>query len=83
LNALLDRRLPSLPSNQDYFWVVVGWAVLYAVLRWFRTDGSNYSIKRFDDSFWPDAILIGWPAVYWPVSRVRRGVVTLRISIIP
>jgi hypothetical protein len=62
-------RLLSLPpSNQDYFWVVVGWAVLYAVLKWLRTDGSNYSIKRFDDSFWPDAILIGWQAVYWPVS---------------
>jgi hypothetical protein len=57
-------------ETKNYFWVVVGWAVLYAVLKWLRTDGSNYSIKRFDDSFWPDAILIGWLAVYWPVSRV-------------
>jgi hypothetical protein len=41
-----------------------------ALLKWLRTDGSDYSIKRFDDSFWPHAILIGWPAVYWPVSHV-------------
>jgi hypothetical protein len=63
-------RLVTLPSNHDYFWMVIGWAVLYAALKWLRTDGSDCSVKLFDDSFWPDAILIGWPAVYWPVSRV-------------
>ena len=26
--------------------------------------------QMFDDSCWPDIILISWPAVYWTVSRV-------------
>jgi hypothetical protein len=64
--------LSTFPSNQDIVWVVVGWAVLYAVLLTSRSDydGSEYSVKMFDDSHWPDAILFGWPAVYLIVSRV-------------
>jgi hypothetical protein len=63
-------RLLTFPGSQDFVWVVVGWAILYIVLNWLRTDGSDYSVRMFDDSSWPDAILIGWPAVYWIVSRV-------------
>jgi hypothetical protein len=62
--------LLTFPSNHDYVWLVVGWAVLYAVLKWLRTDGSESSVKMFDDGPWPDAILIGWPTAYWLVSRV-------------
>ena len=65
--------LLTLPSNQDCVFVVVGWAVLYTALKWLRTDGSDHSVKMFDDSSWPDAILIGCPAVYWIVSRVLLG----------
>jgi hypothetical protein len=61
------------PSSQDFVWVVVGWAVLYAMLKWLRTDGSDYSVKMFDDSYWPDAISIGWPAVFWIVGRTLLG----------
>jgi hypothetical protein len=46
-----------------------GWSVLYSALKWLRTDGSDHSIKMFDDSSWPDAVLVGWPVVYWTVSR--------------
>ena len=65
--------LLTLPSSQDFVWVIVGWAVLYTALTWLRTDGSDHSVKMFDDTSWPDAILIGWPAVYWTVSRVLLG----------
>jgi hypothetical protein len=60
--------LLTFPTSQDFFWVVVGWSVLYSALKWLRTDGSDQSIKMFDDSSWPDAVLIGWPVVYWTVS---------------
>jgi hypothetical protein len=58
----------NLPDQPRLFWVVVGWSVLYSALKWLRTDGSDQSIKMFDDSSWPDAVLIGWPVVYWTVS---------------
>jgi hypothetical protein len=48
--------LLTFPTSQDFFWVVVGWSVLYSALKWLRTDGSDQSIKMFDDSSWPDAV---------------------------
>ena len=65
--------LLTFPSSQDCVWLVVGWAVLHTALKWLRIDGSDHSVKMFDDSSWPDAILIGWPAVYWTESRVLLG----------
>ena len=63
-------KLLTFPGSQDFVWVVVGWAVLYAVLKSLLTDGSDYAVKMFDDGRWPDAILFGWPAIYWTISRV-------------
>ena len=56
-------RLLAYPNNQDVFWVVFGWAVLYGVVRALLTDGSDGSTQTFDDSAWPLAILFGWPAL--------------------
>jgi hypothetical protein len=69
-NGARAMRPFTFPGSQDFVWVVVGWTVLYTVLKWLRTDGSDYSVRMFDDSSWPDIILISWPAVYWTVSRV-------------
>jgi hypothetical protein len=62
-------RLLIYPSNQDVFWVVLGWTVLYGVIRTLLTDGTNESFQTFDDSQWPLAILFGWPVLYWLVSH--------------
>ena len=57
-------RLLIFPSNQDVFWVVLGWAALYGAARVLFTDGAV-----FDDSPWQLGILIGWPALYWFISH--------------
>ena len=62
-------NLLAFPSNQDVFWLVFGWAVLYGTARSLRTDGSEQSTQMFDESPWPLAILFGWPALYWVVSH--------------
>jgi hypothetical protein len=62
------------PSNEDFIWVVAGWAVVYSTLKWLRTDGSDHSVRVFDDGWWPDAVLIGWPTVYWVVSRILHSI---------
>ena len=66
-------RLLTSPTNQDVFWIVLGWAVLYGVARALFTDGSNEFTRVFDDSLWQLAILIGWPALYWLVSHGASG----------
>jgi hypothetical protein len=58
----MAMRLLIFPSNQDVFWVVLGWAALYGAAR--VTDGGV-----FDDSPWQLGILIGWPALYWFISH--------------
>ena len=63
-------RLLSFPNNQDVFWVVVGWTILYGALISLRTDGSPDSIRAFDDSVWAYAIMFGWPPLYWVMSHV-------------
>jgi hypothetical protein len=68
-NGSRAMRLLAYPNNQDVFWVVFGWAVLYGVVRALLTDGSNGSTQTFDDSAWPLAILFGWPALYWLISH--------------
>jgi hypothetical protein len=48
---------------------VIGWAVLYGVVRALLTDGSDASSRMFDKGRWPLAILFGWPALYWLISH--------------
>ena len=65
-------RLLTFPSNQDVFWVVLGWTVLYGAVRALFTDGSN-EFQTFDESAWPLAIIFGWPALYWLISHGASG----------
>ena len=69
----MAMRLLSFPSNQDVLWVMLGLAVLYGAARALFTDGSEKSTQIFDDSPWQLGILIGWPALYWFISRVDPG----------
>jgi len=46
----MAMRLLTFPSNQDFFWMVLGWAVLYGVARALFTDGSEKSTQIFDDT---------------------------------
>ena len=66
----LADELTRFPSNEDIVWLVVGWALLYAYFQILHSDGSDSSIKNFDDSRMPNAVLIGWAAVYWLLSRL-------------
>jgi hypothetical protein len=65
----MAMRLLTFPSNQDVFWVVLGWAVLYGAARALFTDGGEKSTQIFDDSPWQLGISIGWPALYWFISH--------------
>jgi hypothetical protein len=60
---------------EDVAWLITGWIVLYGLLRWLRTDGSEYDKGRFDDGWWPVAIGIGWPIVYWALGRIQNWAV--------
>jgi len=64
-----DRPPDGAAVNQDVFWVVLGWAVLYGAGRALFTDGGEKSTQIFDDSPWQLGILIGWPALYWFISH--------------
>ena len=69
----MAMRLLSFPSNQDVFWVMLGLAVLYGAARALFIDGGEKSTQIFDDSPRRLGILIGWPALYWFISRVDPG----------
>ena len=71
-------RLLIFPNNQDVFWVVLGWAVLYGAVRALFTDGSNESTQTFDESAWPLAIIFGWPALYCLISHGASGLLNSR-----
>ena len=72
-------ELLAFPNNQDVFWVVFGWAVLYGAVRSLLTDGSSEFTKIFDDSLWPLAILFGWPALYWLISHGAASAITAAV----
>ena len=72
-------ELLTFPNNQDVFWVVFGWAVLYGAVRSLFTDGNGQSAKSFDDSLWPLVILFGWPVLYWLVSHGASSALTAAV----
>jgi hypothetical protein len=61
---------------EDMIWLIVGWIILYGIIRWLRTDGSEYDKGLFDDSWWPVAILVAWPIVYWGLGHVHNWALT-------